>query len=139
MKGLSIREKIFLKKLYDKKKNAPNINVESFLYHFPGRTVKDLIFDNLDVRISEYFSSYKNPEYGQFIKYNAKIFKINKMSKKERRNYLEKQNEFKIMINIGSYDTGCSNSLEKNSIIPLHRSNINSKVYPTNVEAYIVD
>jgi hypothetical protein len=139
MKGLSIREKIFLKKLYDKKKNAPNINIESFLYHFPGRTVQDLIVNNLDRRISEYFSSYKNPEYGQYIKYNAKIFKINKMSKKERRNYLCKQNEFKILINIGSYDTGCSGSQGKSLILPQHKSIINPKVCPSNVEAYIVD
>lgn len=135
LKGLSIREKIFLKKLYDKKKDDPKINVESFLYHFPGRTVKDLSFDNLDRRISEYFSSYKNPEYGQIIKYNTKIFKIKRLTKSERRADINKKSEFKFMINL----SGLENNNDAPSILPQHKDNRELKNHNPNAEAFIVD
>jgi hypothetical protein len=135
LKGLSIREKIFLKKLYDKKKGDPKINVDSFLYHFPGRTLNDLSFDNLDVRIAEYFQSYKNPEYGQIIKYNTKIFQIQKMTKSERRVELSRKNEFKIMINL----TGCESNDDTPSILPHHKDNKDFNEHDPNAEAFIVD
>lgn len=43
MKGLSVREQMLLKKLYTKKQKDSNITWESILYHFPGRTLDDLL------------------------------------------------------------------------------------------------
>ena len=43
MKGLSIREKMLLKKLLAKKQHNSSITMEAILYHFPGRTQKDIL------------------------------------------------------------------------------------------------
>ncbi|CAI2377729.1 unnamed protein product [Moneuplotes crassus] len=59
-KGLSIREKILLRKLYDKKKKSKEeVTLDSILYHFPGRTLKDLQIENLDEEINSYFAAFK--------------------------------------------------------------------------------
>lgn len=42
MKGLSIREKMLLKKLLSKKQSNSSITMDAILYHFPGRSEKDI-------------------------------------------------------------------------------------------------
>lgn len=82
-KGLSIREKILLRKLYDKKKKAKEeISIESILYHFPGRNLEDLQIENLDDEINGYFAMFKNPNHYHLSKYKDNIlFKISKVPK----------------------------------------------------------
>lgn len=86
-KGLSIREKILLRKLYDMKKKAKEeITLDSILYHFPGRTLEDLQIENLDDEINGYFAMFKNPNHYHMTKYKDNIlFKIDKVSKTEKK------------------------------------------------------
>lgn len=44
LQGISIREEIVLKRLYERKrKGDPNVTWDSILYHFPGRDLQTII------------------------------------------------------------------------------------------------
>mmetsp|Transcript_8711 Transcript_8711/g.8249 ORF Transcript_8711/g.8249 Transcript_8711/m.8249 type:complete len:338 (-) Transcript_8711:4-1017(-) len=97
-KGLSIREKILLRKLYDmKKKSKEEVTLDSILYHFPGRTLEDLQIENLDDEINGYFAMFKNPNHYHMTKYKDNIlFKIDKVSKNQKK----KDKNLKIKIDL---------------------------------------
>ena len=81
MKGLSVREQMLLKKLFTKKQKDSKITWDSILYHFPGRTLDDLLAsEDLPVKLNDLPQKELPSEKSIF-----KVTKIKKMRKARRK------------------------------------------------------